>query len=270
MLPVILCHGICRFDIISHGIETILSTLRPIDDDSFNYFRKIKSTLRNAFPDIRVYEPNVSWAGTVRQRAMDLNAFIQANLQPGERFHIIGHSMGGLDARHLIYDFQNIEMHKRVASINTISTPHNGTPFADWGLRNLQELIKLSQILHFDINGFRDLTTTACKQFNVQSDMFERLSGVKIRTYAGVQDVNKTFLLLRPAWNIIEPVEGPNDGLVSLKSAKYKDEYFIKQITADHLNECGWWDVNDGFDFAIEQQAQNLYVDIMRDIALMQ
>ena len=41
----------------------------------------------------------------------------------------IGHSMGGLDARRLVH-FPNLKY--KVLSITTVSTPHYGSPIADW------------------------------------------------------------------------------------------------------------------------------------------
>ena len=41
--------------------------------------------------------------------------------------HLIAHSMGGLDARHMIV---REGMAERVASLTTVGTPHNGTPVA--------------------------------------------------------------------------------------------------------------------------------------------
>jgi triacylglycerol esterase/lipase EstA (alpha/beta hydrolase family) len=41
--------------------------------------------------------------------------------------HIIAHSMGGLDARHLIVDI--VTMADKVGTLATIGTPHLGTSF---------------------------------------------------------------------------------------------------------------------------------------------
>ncbi len=48
-----------------------------------------------------------------------------------QRFHIIGHSQGGLMARHYI---QQHGGHRRVKSLITMGTPHHGTPVALMGL----------------------------------------------------------------------------------------------------------------------------------------
>jgi triacylglycerol lipase len=37
---------------------------------------------------------------------------------------------------------------------------------------------------------------------------------------------------------VIEPVEGPNDGLVSVRSAQWGD--FLGEWNCDHINMVGW------------------------------
>src|SRR4029077_5920819 len=48
---------------------------------------------------------------------------------PDEPIHLIGHSMGGLDARRML---ANAEWQRRVLSLTTIGTPHLGTALADY------------------------------------------------------------------------------------------------------------------------------------------
>jgi triacylglycerol lipase len=49
---------------------------------------------------------------------------------------------------------------------------------------------------------------------------------------------------LKGPFRIIEEREGENDGLVSVTSAKWRDDYFKGTLDeTDHLNELGWWDI---------------------------
>ena len=48
-----------------------------------------------------------------------------------DKFHIIGHSMGGLVARHYV---QHCDGNKRVQSLITLGSPHHGTPTALLGV----------------------------------------------------------------------------------------------------------------------------------------
>jgi pimeloyl-ACP methyl ester carboxylesterase len=80
--------------------------------------------------------------------------------EKAEKVNIIAHSMGGLDARHMLFSDRNKEkIHERVASLTTISTPHHGTTFADWGLENLSSIIPVARALGLDLNAFSDLKT---------------------------------------------------------------------------------------------------------------
>ncbi len=237
--PIILAHGVCRFD----ALLNVVFDMDNSDDDRFHYFRGIRSALMAH--GFQVFHTAVSWAGGVETRAADLrNELIRITrdftLYP--KVHIIAHSMGGLDARHMVCEYG---MDQQVASLSTISTPHQGSSFADWGIKNLARVVDLLGSMGLDITGFRDLTTQRCREFNERAQEFELSNGVKYRTYAGVQTRSRVFTPLRfPHW-ITERAEGENDGLVSLASAKWREDYFVKKIEADHLNEVGWWDVRD-------------------------
>lgn len=70
-----------------------------------------------------------------------LNDFIKRHPQEPPRVNIIGHSMGGLDARwiasHISQDDQKIDRdywRGKIASLTTISTPHRGSQIADEAL----------------------------------------------------------------------------------------------------------------------------------------
>jgi triacylglycerol lipase len=66
---------------------------------------------------------------------------------------------------------------------------------------------------------------------------------IEFQTFAGTQKFWGVFDALKLSYYIIEKEEGDNDGLVSVKSAKWRDHYFKGVIdNTDHLNELGWWD----------------------------
>jgi triacylglycerol lipase len=141
------------------------------------------------------------------------------------------------------------KIHERIASLTTISTPHEGSPFADWGLKNLPKLIPLSRELGLDIEALKDLRVEVCKEFNQRSEVMELEESledaIQFQTYAGRQELIGVFNLLQLPFYIIEKEEGENDGLVSVQSAKWKEKYFQSTIDkTDHLNELGWWEVN--------------------------
>ena len=262
--PIILAHGICPFDRIINPFFLWDNK----NDDRFHYFRKIRSTLRSH--GFNAFHSRVSWAAELERRASDLKnelILITDNFTIWPRIHIIAHSMGGLDSRWMIYKYQ---MEERVASLTTIGTPHLGTSFADWGVRGFGWLIRAAGCLGLNLQGLKDLTRESCSELNRLTSNFEEKNGVLYQTIAGVQPVERIFPLLRPSFKVIRKEEGENDGLVSLTSAMWKEDCFIREIDADHLNQIGWWDrgeANAGMDReSFEKGIREIYLDIARGL----
>lgn len=253
--PIILAHGIARFDVLR---EVFLGLLpQPPLGDGLHYFKGIKSDLEsNGF---EVHHSSVSFAAGVKQRSVelraDINAILAGTAKAGhshEKIHIIAHSMGGLDARRMIVDSE--EMAGKVASLTTIGTPHLGATLADLVIRNGGHLLihGLRPFIHLE--GFADLTTDVCGAFNRKALDREAKNGVVYRTYASAEERDLVFLPLQASWLIINHHEGENDGLVSVKSQQWEKELVAQDgktkpvtqspfpIPADHLNEVGWWD----------------------------
>ncbi|NLW50512.1 MAG: hypothetical protein GXY85_06665 [Candidatus Brocadiaceae bacterium] len=262
--PIVLAHGICRFD----ELTDVVFQLDDAADDRLHYFRRIRSTLTGHGYD--VHHSHVSWAGALERRAAELRdelLRITRDFTLAPRVYIIAHSMGGLDARHMMFRFG---MYDRVAGLATVGTPHWGTCFADWALRRLDGAVDLAVRWGLDLNGFRDLTRARCAAFNAESDSAERAGGVRFRTYAGAQTEDRVALWLRIPWRIIEREEGPNDGLVSVQSARWRDEYFVRTIEADHRNEIGWWNLRDaGSEHALDafrRRIEAFYLEVAADL----
>jgi len=287
-LPIVLAHGIARFDILRQVLLDKLDLDERQISDTFAYFKGIATRLRG--DGFEVHATSVDFAGSVALRAGQLASQISQILagRPPVKVHIIAHSMGGLDARHMIVDVPG--MADKVATLTTIGTPHQGTSFADFGLTLGGALVVdgLRPILHLE--GFRDLTTAACRAFNARAEEAEASNGVGYRTYAGSEERDSIFLPLQASWSIIHRSEGPNDGLVSVRSQNWLPKLVaangrtktISQdafpVPADHLNEVGWWDpqeMNPGLaalnsskrasDYA--EQIQQVYLGIARQLA---
>jgi triacylglycerol lipase len=245
--PIILAHGVCRFDKLTNDILKLDNNDDP-KLDHLHYFRGLRTMLKaNGFC---VYHSNVGWAAGLKTRAQDLKKNINAVLikEKAEKVNIIAHSMGGLDSRHMMFNGRSSDRtHERIASLTTISTPHDGSPFADWGTEHLPLVIQTARDLGLDLKAFEDLRTDRCKSFNQSPEViaFEEEVEKKIlfQSYAGKQDFWGILAALKLPFYIIEKSEGENDGLVSVRSAKWRDRYFKGVISeTDHLNELGWWD----------------------------
>ncbi len=233
--PIILAHGVYPF----HRVLPFIFNTDNRADDGRHYFKGIRNHLiRYGFS---AFHSRVSWGGSLDRRAFDLKREIEritGNFTLWPRVHIIAHSMGGLDARWMIYKH---DLPHRIASLTTIGTPHHGTVHADQALRRYGPLLLLLERMGIDLSGVKSLTRKRARELNRLMEQTEQESGVLFRTVVGVQSREHLFFPLRGSHDIIMEHEGPNDGLVSLSSAMWKQEYFWRQIDADHLNQLGWW-----------------------------
>lgn len=223
--------------------------------------------ISHGFP---AFHARVSWAGSLERRASDLRRELFRITEGFSRWpavHIIAHSMGGLDARYMIYRHG---MDKRVVSLTTIGTPHLGTAYADRGIERLGFLVPLARRLGLDLSGFLSLSREACARLNETLAPFENANGVRYQTVAGVQPLERTFRPLRFSFRIIREEEGENDGLVSLRSAIWKKEYLLEEMDADHLNQIGWWDRSETMTGvsreAFERGIREVYLRIARGL----
>ncbi|KAJ2083630.1 hypothetical protein H4R24_000688 [Coemansia sp. RSA 988] len=116
--PVVLCHGLYGFDVKGPEKLPMLQV---------HYWRGIREALEAI--GARVMVSKVSGTGGVRERAQQLDTQLASRLET-EKVNILGHSMGGLDARYLITHI-NPKSYS-VASLTTVCTPHRGSPFMDW------------------------------------------------------------------------------------------------------------------------------------------
>jgi triacylglycerol lipase len=255
--PIVLCHGFARPDYL---IDSVFRTLNlslydfSLVSDRFHYFRGIASFLRKH--DFEVYHTSVSFAASVETRASDLKKEIEKIIEKTgtDKVHIIAHSMGGLDARHMIVRH---DMADAVSSLTTIGTPHWGTSVADVAIHSGMEKVigVLNKIVNLE--GVRSCTLLACAEFNEAVEAEEARNPVFYQTYYSSQVYEKTFLPFQRTWKIVDKYEGENDGLISVKSQKWtrllvSPEGYEKRIPqhsfpipADHIDQMGWWNLNE-------------------------
>jgi triacylglycerol lipase len=213
--PVVFCHGMLAM--------TMLRMQMPEDT---NYFSHLRPFLRER--GIEALYPNVEPTGGVAARAEQLRDLIRH--WTNEPVNIVAHSMGGLDARYLI---SHLGLADRVASLTTIATPHQGTAVADWFCLNFRQRVPLLLTLEafgINVDGFRDCRTDACRTFNERTP---DAAGVRYFSYTASASSSRVSPLLRRAWNILTPAEGPNDGLVSVRSAVWGE--VLGSLSVDHF-----------------------------------
>jgi len=217
--PIVLVHGLFGFDRMSVGQYVYR-----------RYFPGIEEGL--AADGHRVRAARLSRTRGVAARALELRRFIRQEF-PAERVHVFAHSMGGLDARYMI---SKLEMADHVLSLTTIGTPHRGSSFADWGIRNLgRGLRPIFRMLNICPDAFFDLTTDRCRRFNEE---VPDSPDVRYFSIAGKCD----HRVIGPFWKLPQRIvwerEGANDGVVSIQSARYGERCEVWQ--ADHMNLVNW------------------------------
>jgi triacylglycerol lipase len=217
--PIVLVHGLLGFDRVKFCGWTVAC-----------YFPGIDTAFAEA--GNRVLVAQLSPSSSIKQRATELKAFLDRE-SPHDPVHIIGHSMGGLDSRHMI---SRLDMSERVLSLTTIGTPHRGTAFADWGVRRLAPYVQpILDLLHIPYEAIFDLTTTRCRKFNEETPDAQK---VRYFSVAGRFEPNWMY----PEWQIphriIRRKEGPNDGLVSETSATYGED--CAKWEGDHVSLINW------------------------------
>ena len=239
--PIVLCHGVCRFDQLWSQALDVDNSDDP-KKDMLHYFKGVRTMLVNQ--GFEVFHARVPWAAGVDERAEALRVCLERILHDScaAKINIMAHSMGGLDARHMLFnDRHSGKIHQHVASLTTISTPHGGSPFADWAIGKVGDVIPICSSLGLDINAFHDLTVEACTRFNRQQAVvdFEAAceAGTRFQTYACRQKFIAIFTPLKLSYYYIEKEEGDNDGLVSVQSARWRERYYRGTLeNTDHFN----------------------------------
>lgn len=219
---IVLHHGLFGYDSVGVG------------KFRWAYFQGIDAALRRAGYPVLVSK--VHPTGGIAKRAAQLKQSIEAGmaeLSAGEKgkMIIVAHSMGGLDARYMIH---KLGMENRVAALLTITTPHRGSPYADWCVRHLGKRLggfELMEKLGLDVTGIGDLTTAACAKFN-QSII--DVPGVAYFSISAAREWRKVAPFVLHSHKVVTEVEGENDGIVSVKSSTWGKHLGVWR--ADHFH----------------------------------
>ncbi len=224
MTPIVLHHGLFGFGNFKLG---------PV---KLSYFHKIDNAIaRLGHPLILT---RVHPTGSVTLRAHQLKHAILSRLNgSAEKVIVLAHSMGGLDARHMI---THLGMADRVSTLVTISCPHRGSPYADWCVRHVGtrlRLLTLMKSLGVDAGAFHDLTLERCARFN---ETTPDAPAVKYYSISACRPWPQVPPWAMHAWRVIHAAEGENDGLVSVQSAQWGEH--LGTWPADH-----WHTINKRF-----------------------
>lgn len=185
------------------------------------YFRGVAHALEQA--GVHCLLPAVLPTGTIAERASMLASALFKSDIP--EFFLLGHSMGGLDARYLA---SFLDSDRRIKRVLTVSTPHYGSPVATWALAS--PALFPAFIRSIGRPGLDELTPEA----RLAAPIPDR-DDVLYTSYASSRPLAEQSILLRSLGYFIP---GDNDGLVSVDSARWGS--FRGTLRADHLELIGW------------------------------
>lgn len=204
-------------------------------------FGSIAAFLRSQ--GVSLYVANPDGVGTIARNALQLQKEIEnfCAATGCEKVNIIAHSKGGLDARYMI---SHLNMHTRVASLTTLSTPHHGSHLSTTILKLPRWMIR---IVCFFINTFyrifhdenpdilaaaQDLTDEAMVTFNQNTPNHP---SVYYQSYASQTSKANAFLVYLP-YQISRYCErDETDGLVSVQSSQWGNYQGQIQGNPNHL-----------------------------------
>jgi triacylglycerol lipase len=199
---------------------------------------------------VRAVAPNVSPYNTVRARCQMWEPRLERVLEEtsSDRLSVIAHSMGGLDARYLISERG---WHDVVDVLVTVATPHRGSPVAslilqqpkavrDW-LGDVADWLGTHILEDGSANirqALRELTPEHVEDtFNAE---VPNHPDVQYWSY-GCQAGEGTDIPIAPIFRYFNSYlfarEGVNDGMVSVRSARWGD--YLGTIDADHARQVG-------------------------------
>jgi triacylglycerol lipase len=227
--PIVLAHGLLGFDELR-----LAGKFLP----RVQYWRGIKEALNTN--GIEVITTAVPASASIEQRGIALLRDIKAQAQ-GKTINIVAHSMGGLDARYLISNLKPWDL--EIKTLTTIATPHRGSSFADFlfreiGEENVPRVYKLLDRLNLDSGAFSQLTTQYMRESFNPANMDD--PSVRYFSY-GAQFRPRLWSVFRFSHDMIDVIEGPNDGLVSVASSKWDEDGYKGTLdNVSHLDLINW------------------------------
>lgn len=197
------------------------------DRKRLNYWGRIPSRLQKMGAEI--FYGNQDSNASIETNALFLKNRIEEILaQTGsEKVNIIAHSKGGLDCR---YAITALGMEDNVASLTTISTPHNGSKTVDLLLKLPDCLVRLAggiTDVFYKILGdkkpssyevFHSFTTKNAMEFNKNVPDSAK---VYYQSYAFVMKNPTSDIFMWFPNFVVNIIEGQNDGLLTPEATRW-------------------------------------------------
>ena len=197
------------------------------DDRTIGYWGRIPRKLKeNGFS---VYLSGQDSNGSIESNSRKVVESIDKVLKAehADKVNIIAHSKGGLEAR---YAASSLGYSDKIASITTLSTPHNGSKTVDKLMKIPEPLIKGGckvTDLWFRLLGDKNpdtfsaicsFRTEDARRFNEQNPDIE---SIYYQSYAFLMKHSRSDMLMWFPNLVVRHWDGENDGLLSPESVKW-------------------------------------------------
>jgi triacylglycerol lipase len=142
-------------------------------------------------------------------------------------------------------------MADQVAGLLTVTTPHRGSPYANWCVENLGRKLggmRLMNLLGLDVRAVSDLTTESCRRFNRE---IGNVPGVQYFSVSASRPWHRVPPFALHAHKIVAAAEGDNDCVVSVKSSTWGEHLGV--WPADHFHA-----INHRFVFEIKDKTGDI------------
>ncbi|MDE6592173.1 MAG: hypothetical protein K2K57_03805 [Oscillospiraceae bacterium] len=191
------------------------------DDRPIGYWGRIPGALEARGE--RIFYSRSDGNGSIEGNARQMRASLEKLIREtgAEKVNIIAHSKGGLEARYLI---STLGYGDRVASLTTLSTPHNGSVTVDRLMKRLRPAIRLgckATDFFMKIGGDKSPDTygAVCAFETANAERFNRenpdIEGVYYQSYAFVMNGPGAHLFMSIPMMTVRHFEGENDGLLA-------------------------------------------------------
>jgi triacylglycerol lipase len=258
--PIVLAHGMGVSAEVLGIIDVWWGIQEALEDEGAVVFKT----------SVNGMDSTADKAADFKQQVMEILAVTGA-----EKINIIGHSHGTLYTR---YAISNLGLAPYVASYTSLGGPHRGSAIADlimyeipdWLLDAGGEVIDFVYAFVFgdtdpDVlqNGSDLCTDFMTEVFNPNTP---DVPGIYYQSWAFKVKTMPPNIIMEPTWLALLAIEGANDGMVSVNSAKWGNFRGVEDAAwyssgCDHLNTVGHlFGYTPGFD------APQFFVDVVADL----
>lgn len=206
-----------------------------INSEVYEYLLPLKKIFKkNGY---RLLVARTPIGGSLEERAEVLYSEIE-RLVPSGRFHLVGHSMGGLDSRLVISKYN---LGERCLSLTTLATPHRGSAVADYVVDHFGETLAmdiLDKLFHSDMKAIRQLSIKhMTTSFNQKIKDDHRVKYFSMSFYIPAPITRSSVIPWLWVTHGIQSKAGflENDGVVSVSSSIWGKSLGV--FPGDHYSE---------------------------------